>query len=319
MKGEIYMRQVNWGQIIRMLALIICGAILISLLMGLALVAVPGGYHTPEIGLTILLVTGLTGLVTLLVLAVVIFRALGISDSTRAFGLPEGTIRAMLAIGLILIFSMVSVFLYYQSKQVDSSKIESITEEQLAGIPASQIISISTNSDNSSRYDVIIKLDNQVSNDIAKTLLTTVGTLAVAVAGFYFGTQSVAAARGAMNSPEPVIRNIDTNEVDRSESKSKNIEISGKNFQSLKTVSFTKGSRTIQLEEVTSSNSIIRGKFTIPKDLKDDDIGKYRITVSTDGGEDSLDDKFEITNKGKEPAAKDDAKLAAEDKNKKSS
>ena len=56
----------------------------------------------PEIGLTILLIAGVSGLLVTLSLVVAIFAALNLSDSSQSLGLPEGSIRAVIALSLIL-------------------------------------------------------------------------------------------------------------------------------------------------------------------------------------------------------------------------
>jgi hypothetical protein len=282
----------KWKQTILLSLSAIVVIALVSVLMGLALRAVPDNHLSPEIALTILLVTGLGGLVTLLVIAVSIFHILGLSDSNRAFGLPEGTIRAIIAIGLIIIFAMVSVFLYYQVKLPPVSNVKGITQEQLNAIPIEKLKYSMPSENSTTLYDVQILLDrNPASDDVAKQLLTTIGTLAVAVAGFYFGTQAVSAAKGKPSSSEPVIRGINITRGKPGETKI--LEILGKDFLSPTSVKFTfMGASDMSLEDIMASSSKIECKLVIPDKQKP---GSYALVITNfDGGEDTLEDAFTV-------------------------
>jgi len=85
----------------------------------------------------------------------VFFHGLQLNDKTEALGLPRGSIRAFIAIALILIFAIMSIYLY---TAMSTGK----------GTPASA--------------------------DLAKQLVTTVSTLVVAISAFYFGSNSVQTA-----------------------------------------------------------------------------------------------------------------------------
>jgi hypothetical protein len=105
-----------------------------------------------EVILPILLVYGVVTLLVALAALVGILSSFGLTDRSGKFalGLPEGSIQAVIALILVLIFAITAVFL---------STIE-------IG-------------------------PNGISEQFATQILTTAGTLAVAVAGFYFGTRAV--------------------------------------------------------------------------------------------------------------------------------
>jgi len=110
-----------------------------------------------EVVLPILLVYGVVTLVVALGALVGILSQFGLSTKGSALGLPEGSVQAVIALVLVLIFAITAVFLL---------SIE-ITEE---------------------------------NERLATQILTTAGTLAVAVAGFYFGTRAVEAGSAAAGS-----------------------------------------------------------------------------------------------------------------------
>lgn len=116
------------------------------------------------IALPLLLMLGLGTLLLLLTSMVAVLNKFGLTDPRRAFGLPDGSMQAVIALSLVLIFVIASLYLYSSLPQTVSADQETAHQDRF---------------------------------DFAKQLLTTVGTLAVAVAGFYFGTRSVEAAAAA--------------------------------------------------------------------------------------------------------------------------
>ena len=245
----------------------------------------------PEIALTILLITGVSALILILALVVAMFAALNLSDSTQALGLPEGSIRAVIALSLILIFVITAVFLYGQLRDVGTATSTGLTQVQLDAIPQDEIVSIQAKDVNGETFfDVERKVTtNDVSEDFAKQILTTVSTLVVAVAGFYFGSRSVATARGVVEPSSPVIRGITPNEGEQGEQY--DVEISGKNFQSPKAVKLIKDSEEIAGTDVTWSATKINCKF----DLGQHPAKTYElVVVNEDGGEDGLTEAFDV-------------------------
>jgi hypothetical protein len=111
-----------------------------------------------EVLLPILLVYGVVTLLVALASLVAILAHFGLAAPGAALGLPEGTVQAVIALVLVLIFAITAVFL--------------LTIDVGSG-------------------------PNEVSERLATQILTTAGTLAVAVAGFYFGTRAVEAGVSA--------------------------------------------------------------------------------------------------------------------------
>lgn len=247
----------------------------------------------PEIALTILLFAGIGGLLILLSFVVAVFAALNLSQRLHSLGLPEGSVRAVIALSLILIFAIQAVFLYGNLDTTRTSK--GITQEQVNAIPPEQIVAIQAREvDGETVFDVSRRIEkNEASVDFAKQILTTVSTLVVAVAGFYFGTRAVAAAREAVELSRPVIRSIKPDEGNQGDEVS--IEIPGKGFQLPKTVKLIQGTDEMPCESILSSDTTITGKLKIGKE---DPTGKWElVVVNQDGGEDRLADAFEVKEK----------------------
>lgn len=125
-----------------------------------ALVAnVTGGKiaEQPQVELPLELIASVLALIGAIAFLVIVFNQLNLTTATEALGLPDGSIRAVIAISLLFLFLIMSVFLYGS-----------------------------------------VGTAPQPAVDIAKQLVTTVATLAVSVAGFYFGAQSVQSATAAV-------------------------------------------------------------------------------------------------------------------------
>jgi hypothetical protein len=136
----------------------IAGLILASLLV---LAAVAAAFvwtstnlvNAPEVRVALVIVLGVSVLMTLLFLMAAGFRQMGLDDRQQALGLPAGTIRALIALILILLFAIIGVYLFSSVGQFSSTG------------PGAQ---------DGAR--------------LAQQLLTTIATLVGAVSGFYFGT-----------------------------------------------------------------------------------------------------------------------------------
>lgn len=142
--------------------------------------------------LPLLFIGGIFLLFVALAIVVVVFKRLDLQDSGKALGLPEGTVRAFIALSLILLFFMMAVFLFIRISENQRPLLEGLTAAERDGIPADQISFALEREDGT--FDVYLVANNQAGEDIAKQLLTTVSTLVVAIAAFYFGANSVQTA-----------------------------------------------------------------------------------------------------------------------------
>jgi hypothetical protein len=253
----------------------------------------------PEIVLGVVLVLGVIALVASLTFMTVTYKSLNLTNSNHSLGLPEGSVRAVIALSLILIFMISSVFLYYQVSQGHYDVSTGITQDQIDNFPQQNIIKIvyaGRNQSNESVFDVTTLIVNQSSVDIAKQIITTVSTLVVAIAGFYFGTQAVAVAKNATGISSPLIRKIEPPELPPGEKKD-DFKIFGKDFETPQ-VKFVGESDTIECTNCRSNDTEIVCCVKIKDDAPP---GKYTVIVTNaDGGEDRLEYGFEIKEKKEE-------------------
>lgn len=255
-------------------------------------------FHRPEIILSVLLVISVIALTVSLTIIAVIFKYLGLTDPKQSLGLPEGSIRAVIALSLILIFMISSLLLFEEVRTVPILKSTNINQEQLNDIPKEQIasivqVSVRVNGTNETRYNVErIVGDTQASQDLAKQIITTVSTLVVAVSGFYFGSKTVAAVGGAPAVSVPVIRSISPTEGNRKADIK--FRICGKNLELAKEVKLIRDSVEIACTGVTSSSTKIKCSLKIPE-AKEYPEGKWTVVViNSDTGEDRLEGAFTV-------------------------
>jgi hypothetical protein len=160
---------------------------------------------TPEILLPVLLIAGVVSLLGAIALVTLTYGRYGLTDRTQPLALPEGSVRAIIAMLLILIFAIVAVFLFSQlfRGQVVTRQL---TQDELQALPPDTKIITSTEQADGS---LIVKMSlpaTLASQDFAKQLLTTMSTLVVALAAFYFGTQATRAAVEAVQGrPGPAL------------------------------------------------------------------------------------------------------------------
>jgi len=135
-------------------------------------------------------------------------------DSKHALGLPQGSIRAFIALSLIISFGIISIFLFESTKnnetQITLSKVKPREiKAVLSNIPPGNLISVDTIYRDSSFTrgpdSLLITIDtlvldgfrvhklitvNEDAKDLAKQILTILATLVVAVSSFYFGSKA---------------------------------------------------------------------------------------------------------------------------------
>lgn len=101
------------------------------------------GISSPAITLTVLLVFGLGVLLFVLATMVGVFYVFKLNNPTEALGLPEGSVRAIVALSLLVIFSIMALFLFSRLESgVITYEYANISQDQLDAIPSDQVVSI---------------------------------------------------------------------------------------------------------------------------------------------------------------------------------
>jgi hypothetical protein len=122
----------------------------------------------------------------------IIFKILDVTDKS-ALGLPEGSISAVIALMLLFLFSLSSVYLYIGIRNAETSGVDSIglTAADVQRLPDDRILRIQrTGEGANASYTATLTSANSVSTEVGRTTLATISTLLVAIVGFYFGQRS---------------------------------------------------------------------------------------------------------------------------------
>ena len=171
--------------------------------------------------LSLLAIGGVIVLILLLTVVATIFSVLGLTNKNQAMGLPEGSIRAVIALSLIVLFAILSVFLYQGVSGGPVNIIEKLSDAERSQFvkdhsTARDLQSVLAkdekgqplkNSDGNDLYNVTYRsAPNSTSDDFAKQLLVLLGTLMTAITSFYLGAGtavSAAAAAAAQTAADP--------------------------------------------------------------------------------------------------------------------
>jgi Putative metallopeptidase domain len=139
---------------------------------------------------------------------------------TKAFGLPDGTIGALLALSLLVVFVGLATFLFgnLSSPQGASGlqpvgKPFSVQAAQLDAVLQripEQLVVLPSLSEDGERYSVQVfaayEGSSATSEDLAGQIFTAVSTILVTVIGFYFGSRTTAAGAGGATQVTPAER-----------------------------------------------------------------------------------------------------------------
>ena len=209
-------RSVNWGAVGVLVAFIVGELALVAYIASILQSFSERNRDQPELTLTLLLLAGMVAFIAVITTAVAVLSALNLADRSQSFGLPEGTIRSIIALSLIIIFAMTSVYLYGQIRNPRVIVLRGLTQSQVDALPGEQIVGMTqaatatlappdgsgdTNvtASTEARFDVFREVrSTPASEQFAQQILTTIGTLVVAVSGFYFGAKVAGAGRDAL-------------------------------------------------------------------------------------------------------------------------
>lgn len=152
--------------------------------------------HKAMVGLPIMAIFGIMILFGALALISTLFKRLGLASGTEALGLPEGSVRAAIALALIVLFAIISIMLYQSiAEPYEVKDLTSTNKELLLKEPRNHIIAVLPQKClppcAEQLYSVhLMRPQAQESTDIAKQLLILIGTLMTAVTSFYFGSRA---------------------------------------------------------------------------------------------------------------------------------
>jgi hypothetical protein len=172
--------------------------VLVALLIGIFWLLTKVVPQSDGGSLPLLAIGGVVVLIFMLAAVAMVFTALGLANRELAMGLPEGSIRAVIALSLIVLFSILSIFLYQ-----GVSRGNVVTIQEMSANDRAQFIKDHTNAvdlqsvptkGKDGFFDVSYRSANPASDDFAKQLLVLLGTLMTAITSFYLGAGTVTSA-----------------------------------------------------------------------------------------------------------------------------
>ena len=189
------MKKSSWA-----FASILATGVLIFFCVGYALYRVlhdPASFAT----VAVLILVGLAAFIGIMNIVSVSSHLIGITNPTQPFGLPEGTVRAILTIAFIVLVGVLASFLL-----TNSSGREPFGEPIIMrGFPAKDADAVaqrlmadglvSLEAGTGDRVDIQFRArqDYRLADDVSKQTLTMLSTILAAMIGFYFGAQTPSA------------------------------------------------------------------------------------------------------------------------------
>jgi hypothetical protein len=173
-----------------------------------------------------IVLVGLALTVVFMALLAIIYSVMGVENREQPLGLPEGSVRALLAFSLVLIFACLAAFLFGEinesTEPAQGKTLALVTGDELKELKANFTVAaeLAKDAQGEARYEKTpVAGSNETKNnldrplysvtyypkankdaqDFAKQIFTTLATIFVSVVSFYFGSSvtTSAAAAGA--------------------------------------------------------------------------------------------------------------------------
>jgi hypothetical protein len=228
-----------------------------------------------EIGLPILTIAAVVLMLAVLALVAIAYSTLGLADRTQALALPEGSVRAVIALTLILLFGILSIFLYNSMSNSDLLTMPGLTaaqKETAISLAPSGSIAIAVPETAGTFTLYLRNIRNPSSDDFAKQVMVLLGTLVTSRSSFYFGAKPAAvgvaaAVEGiASAAPTSTLTGINPN-VRLRDGVPTTFTILGTNLGTTKAVKIVSGNDEVTATDVASTPTSVTCKLTVDNTL----------------------------------------------------
>ena len=245
-----------------------------------------------------LAIAGVVALLGSLALVSISFSLVNMGDKTQALGLPQGSVRAVIALSLVVLFAILTVYLFsslntpQQFREVascmdDGTSAQMLTQQRsgelMTRVPVENAAGTCKGL-SGQRYNVLIQQPaNPDAIDFAKQLLVLIGTLVTSVASFYFGSKAVGEARDVVAglNVQPWVHGVEPATLTQG-GKDLTLDLLGTGLNGARQVQVSRtGEAPLNAISVTSNDNRVHAKFNVPPDAPLDDPA-WDVTV-TDG------------------------------------
>jgi len=263
-------------------------------LLGAAVGLVIGVYflfqNQPEnaVRLPLLAIGGVIALLVVIALVAGAYTLFNLADPYEALGLPEGSVRAIIALSLIVLFAILTIYLYSDVSHPAVNSIAGLTQVELdrflQNVPSQKIIATLNTSPAGSEahYTVYYHNGSSAGEDFAKQLLVMIGTLMTSVTSFYFATKPASTTNGASSdptTPAPEPTGVRPQEGDRGSTLS--LEISGNNLGNVNAVKLVLGKDELAATGVVAKAGLVKCDVKLPAEMA---TGSWTVKVIDDSG-----------------------------------
>jgi hypothetical protein len=188
---------------------------------GLVLVALPtvalaiGVEHFsrhPTVGLALLAIFGIMILFGAMALTASLYATLNLSNRSEALGLPAGSVRAVIALSLVVLFATLAVMLFQSLARPDGlvQRLDGLSDDDktlLLRQPGVRVVGVQRAACGAADVSApgcfnlqLQPMPGSDAVDLAKQLLTLIGTLMTSVTSFYFASRAAEAGAKAHTS-----------------------------------------------------------------------------------------------------------------------
>jgi hypothetical protein len=160
----------------------------------------------------VLILVGLAAFIAIMNVLTFSAYLVKIIDVKEPFGLPNGTVRAILTIAFIVLVGVLASFLLTNSSERTPYSGTPITvkvtknqlDDKIKELSASGIVSVEQLGTDTTpaTLQFFPRQDYRLADDVAKQILTMLSTILAAMIGFYFGAQTPSTASSSSESQE---------------------------------------------------------------------------------------------------------------------
>ena len=223
------------------------------------------------------------GCMVVLLWSLVVFAALmnvvGLSDKTQALGLPEGSIRAIIALALVALFAVLAstVMTGHTVTLSEAANLETLKTIRDENKTLSLIIKPNPRTE---PQTFTVSTPSAPADDFMKQMLTLVGTLMTAITAFYFGGRT-ATPSDPTRAPPKLTAVIDS-PIEPSREPTM-IKLSGADLNNVKSVSLFNGKTQRIAQGVLSNSSQVHALVAFSDEDRTDEK-TWSVSVTDDIG-----------------------------------